>query len=77
MDFTTQARGAVIAEGFGTLSGQFAATAIGTLIFPHHPGYVTGDFKTASVRGAFKVASVTGDFETAQVRGKVKILVEV
>ena len=41
-----------------------------------HPGTVTGDFQTASVKTAWSVASVTGDFETASVIAKVKFLVK-
>jgi hypothetical protein len=74
--FTTRGTAKAFIPASGTLSGQFVTIATGTVTFSHHPGTVTGDFITASVRGAFKVASVTGDFETAQVRGKVKILVE-
>lgn len=41
-----------------------------------HPGTVTGDFKTASVRGKSQTASVVGDFKTASVSTKAKFLVK-
>jgi hypothetical protein len=41
-----------------------------------NPGSVTGDFKTASLRGSYKVGKVEGDFNTAQLQGRVKPLAE-
>ena len=41
-----------------------------------HPGTVTGDFKTASVKGKSQTASVVGDFKTASVSTKAKFLVK-
>jgi hypothetical protein len=41
-----------------------------------HPGTVTGDFKTASVKTAWSVASVTSDFKTASVSTKAMFLVK-
>jgi hypothetical protein len=55
-------------------TGWFRGLFSGSLI--SHPGTVTGDFKTASVRTAWSVASVTGDFETASVITKAMFLVK-
>jgi hypothetical protein len=74
--FTTSASGTAFEAGQGALYATFSASAVGVAYPLTAPGEVTGDFKTASVRGKWKTGSVEGDFKTAGLYGNVKILVE-